>query len=76
MSKFLKNRFSRKEKHRYECNQACNSTKDPVNILSSQDHLSTKILSTMIPKTHTHTLDKSNQFYISKIDEDSLVSIY
>ena len=29
--------------------------KDPVNILSSQNHLLTKILSTMIPKTHTHT---------------------
>ena len=28
------------------------------------------------PKTHTHTLNKSNQFYISKTSEDSLVSIH
>ena len=41
-----KNSFSRREKHRYECNQACNSTKDPINILNSQNHLSTAILST------------------------------
>ena len=64
----LKTIFQRREKHKYECNQACNSTKDPSNILSSQNHLLTKILSTMILKkhTHTHTLNKFNQFYISK----------
>ena len=27
-------------------------------------------------KTHTHTLNKSNQFYISKTSQDSLVSIH
>ena len=43
----LKTVFQRKEKHRHECNQTCNSTKDPNNILSFQNHLSTgKILST------------------------------
>ena len=49
--------FQRREKHRYECNQACYSTKDPNNILSSQKHLSTqkKMLSTKIQNTHTHT---------------------
>ena len=26
--------------------------------------------------THRHTLNKSNQFYISKISQDSLVSIH
>ena len=26
--------------------------------------------------THTHTLNKSNQFYISKTSRDSLVSIH
>ena len=26
--------------------------------------------------THTHTLNKSNQFYISKTSQDSLVSIH
>ena len=34
-----------------------------------------KMLSTRIPK-HTHTLNKSNQFYISKTSQDSLVSIH
>ena len=76
VSRLLKNSFSRREKHRYECNQACNSTKDPINILNSQKHLSIKILSTQIPKTNTHTLNKSNQFYISKTSQDSLVSIH
>ena len=74
------NSFSRREKHKHECNQACNSTNDPINILSSQNHLSTTILSTKIPNTHTHThthtLNKSNQFYISKTSQDSLVSIH
>jgi len=42
----LKNNFSIREKHRYECNQTCNSTKDPNNILTFQKHLSTTILST------------------------------
>ena len=53
--RLFKNSFSRGEKHIYECNQACNSTKDPVNILNSQNHLSTTILRIKIPKTHTHT---------------------
>ena len=29
-----------------------------------------------LQNTHTHTLNKSNQFYISKISQDSLVSIH
>ena len=37
--RLLKNSFSRREKHIYECNQTCNSTKDPNNILISQKHL-------------------------------------
>ena len=47
--------FFRREKQRHECNQACNPTNDPINILSSQNYLSIAILSTRIPKTHTHT---------------------
>ena len=44
-----------KKKNRYECSQACNSTKDPINILSSQNHLSTTIFKHIDPKnTHTH----------------------
>ena len=38
----LKTVFQRREKHKHECNQTCNSTKDPNNILNSQNHLSTK----------------------------------
>ena len=44
-------------------NTACNSTKDPINILSSQNHLSTTILSTMILKTHTHIRQVSPILY-------------
>ena len=54
----FKTSFLRCEKHRYECNPTCNSTNDPINILSSQNHLSIKILSTWISKTHTHTHTK------------------
>ena len=51
----FKNSFLTREKHIHECNQTCNSTNDPINILSSQNHLSTIILSIWILKTHTHT---------------------
>ena len=61
----FQNNFWRGEKHRHECNQACNSTNDPINILSSQKHLSTIIFKHKDLK-NTHTLNKSNQFYIAK----------
>ena len=36
-----------------------------------------KMLSILIPKhKHTHTLKKSNQFYISKTSQENLVSIH
>ena len=54
-SQLLKLVFQDEKKHRYECNPTCNSTNDPTNILSSQNHLSIKILSPWISKTHTHT---------------------
>ena len=55
--------FSRCEKHRHECNPISNSTSDPLNILSFQNHLSIIILSTWISKKkHTHTHNKSRQF--------------
>ena len=47
--------FQRGEKHRHECNQICNSTKDPNNILTSKKHLSTKNDKHFDPKTHTYT---------------------
>ena len=74
----FKTSFSRCEKHRHECNPTCNSTNDPINILSSQNLLSIKILSTWISKhTHTHTHNKSNQFlYLKKTSQGSLVSIH
>ena len=64
----LKKVFQGREKHRYECNQACYLIKDPNKILSSQKHLLTKKCQVQRSKTHTHTntLNKSNQFYISK----------
>ena len=60
--------FQRREKHKYERNQACYSTKDPNNILSFQKNLSTRKCQAFRSKTHTHahTLNKSNQFYILK----------
>ena len=39
-----------------------------------QDAMDDKIIERC--KTHTHTLNKSHQFYISKISQDSLVSIH
>ena len=42
----FKNNFLRREKHRHECNQARNSTKDPISNLNSQNHLLITILST------------------------------
>ena len=51
--------FQGREKHRYECNQACYLTKDPKTSLNKKNvkHLD---------PNHTYTLNKSNQFYISK----------
>ena len=57
-SQLLKLVFRDEKKHRHECNPTCNSTNDPINILSSQNHLSIKILSPWISKTHTHTHTK------------------
>ena len=55
LSQLLKLVFRDEKKHRHECNPTCNLTNDPINILSSQNHLSIKILSPWISKTHTHT---------------------
>ena len=52
---YLKTVFQRREEHRYECNQACYSTKDPNNILSSKNHLSIKKNVKHIDPKHTHT---------------------
>ena len=78
LSSLIKTSFSKRgKKHKNECNQASYSTKDPNNILSSQKHLLTqKCKAFMIQNTHTHTLNKSNQFYISKTSQNSLVSIH
>ena len=51
----LKNSFSRREEHRHECNQTCNSTKDPNNILISQNISQQEKCKHIDPKTHTHT---------------------
>ena len=78
LSSLIETVFSKRGKtHRNECNQASYSTKDPNNMLSTQKHLSTrkKMQSIHDPK-HTHTLNKSNKFYISKKSQDSIVSIH
>ena len=64
-SRLLKNSFSRREKHIYECNQECNQvcniTKDPNNILNFQNHLSTIIFNHMDSKNiHTHKTSLTN----------------
>ena len=52
--------------------QASNSTKDPNNMLSSQNSTQHRCKTFIDPKTHTyththtHALNKSNQFYILK----------
>ena len=74
-----KNSFERGEKHKHECNQACYLTKDSTNIFKlPKSSLNKKKCQAFRPKTHTHThsLNKSNQFYILKTSQDSLVSIH
>ena len=62
-----KNSFSKRGKtHKDECKQASYSNIDPINMLSSQKHLSTRKMQSIYDPKHTHTLNKSNQFYISK----------
>ena len=74
---FFQNKFSRCEKHRYGCNPTYNSTNNPINTKISQNSLSIqkKFWAQGSPK-HTYTLNKSDQFYISKISHNSLVSIH
>ena len=68
--------FSRRKKHRHECNQACNSTNDPKHHINLSKWSLNNNFKYMDPKTHIHILNKSNQFYFSKISQDSLVSIH
>ena len=59
LSRCAKIVFQRRKKHIYECNQTCYSTKDPKNMLNSQNHLSTrKMTSIQIQNTHIHTYTK------------------
>ena len=78
--KLEENEFFKKRKNTKRwMQQASYSNLDPIIKLSSQKHLFTRKSKAFIePKTdtHTHTHNKSNQFYISKTSYDSLVSIY
>ena len=62
--------------------QGCDKKKfgSSIDINFSKSSLNNKNVKHMDPKkkkhTHTHILNKSNQFYISKISQDSLVSIH
>ena len=70
VSRLLKNHFSKREKHKYECNQSYNSTKDQHFKLSKSSlnkNFKHNDLKNTHTHTHTHTLNKSNKFYISKI---------
>ena len=70
LSSLKKMSFLRRKNTKRWMQQASNSNINPINILSSQKHLSTYMQSIQDPKhthTHTHTQSKSNQFYISKI---------
>ena len=58
VSRLLKNSFSRREKHKYECNQVCYTTKYPNNILSSHNQFSTRSIVKHIDPKHTHTHTK------------------
>ena len=68
MLRLLKNSFSRGEKHRHECNQTCNSTNDPNNILTSQKKsLNKKNVKHIDPKTHTHTTSLTNFIFQKQV---------
>ena len=76
LSSLIKNNFSKKGKtHRKECNQASYSTKDPNNIKLSKNFSQQKKCQAFRSKTHTHILNKSNQFYIS-IPCNSQITLY
>ena len=62
----FQNSFSRGEKHKHECNPTYNSTNDPINTIISQIVSQFKKFWAQGSPKHTHTLNKSNQFYISK----------
>ena len=49
---------------------------DPNNILNFQKHHLTRKMQSIHDSKHTHTLNKSNQFYILKTSQDSLVSTH
>ena len=68
--------FQRGERYRNECNQASYLTKDPNNILSSQNHLSTKKNVKHLDPKHTHTLNKSNQFIFQKQVKHTLTHVF
>ena len=60
LSSLIKSSFSKKgKKHRNECNQANYSTKDPINMLSSQKaSLNKKKMQIIHEPKHTHTYTK------------------
>ena len=68
LSSLIKIGLQRREKHKNECNQTSYSTKDPNNILSSKKISQSKKKKNVkhIDAKYKHTLNKSNQFYISK----------
>ena len=74
--RLLKNSFSKKRKTQtwMQSNMLLNQ-RSKQNIKLSKTSLIKKNVKHLDPK-HTHTLNKSNQFYISKTSLDSLVSTH
>ena len=76
-SSLIKNSFSKRGKtHKNECKQVSYSTNDLNNILNFQKHHLTRKMQSIHDPKRTHTLNKSNQFYILKTSQDSLVSTH
>ena len=61
-----KRSFLRRKNTKIWMQQASNSNIDPINILSSPNISQHICKAFKIQNTHTHTLNKSNRFYISK----------
>ena len=74
MSRLLKNSFSIREKHIYECNQACNTTKDPNIILNtSKTSLNNKKVKHINPKTSLPILYFKNK--LRQFNEHTLTHV-
>ena len=76
LSSLMKNSFSKKRKtQKWMQSSKLLNQRSKKHFKLSKTSLNKKTVKHLDPK-HTHTLNKSNQFYISKKSWDSLVSIH